>query len=244
MFVLDRTNPAAQEFLRQTYRTLVREWGAKYIKLDFMDNTAIEGYYFRPHTTALEAQRIGLQVIREAVGDDVLLDKDGSPMLNPVGLVDDGRVSQDTGHTFSRSKEAAPGIAARYYMHRNFFINDPDAFTVSRQLLEEREIQAPLTLRKLRFRSRSRRFREECSRSATTFRPWEPIRSGSPSQESRSAANGETWAGRSSARSFQLSGRGRATQRFPAARRCAAIGPGSLQLDGKTGSHRFSLAGV
>ena len=146
VFVLDTTNPGAQEFLRQTYRTLVREWGAKYIKLDFMDNTAIEGYYFRPNTTALEAQRIGLQVIREAVGDNVLLDKDGSPMLNPVGLVDDGRVSQDTGHTFARSKEAAPGIAARYYMHRNFFINDPDAFTVSQQLLEEREIQAPLTL--------------------------------------------------------------------------------------------------
>lgn len=146
LFVLDATNPGAQEFLRQTYRTLVREWGVKYIKLDFMDNTAIEGYYFRSNTTALEAQRTGLQVIREAVGNDVLLDKDGSPMLNPVGLVDDGRVSQDTGHTFARSKEAAPGIAARYYMHRNFFISDPDAFTVSRQLVEEREIQAPLTL--------------------------------------------------------------------------------------------------
>ncbi len=146
LFVLDATNPGAQEFLRQTYRTLVREWGVKYIKLDFMDNTAIEGYYFRPNTTALEAQRTGLQVIRDAVGDDVLLDKDGSPMLNPVGLVDEGRTSQDTGHTFARSKEAAPGIAARYYMHRNFFIADPDAFTVSRQLLEERKIQSPLTL--------------------------------------------------------------------------------------------------
>ncbi len=146
IFVLDLTHPGAQEFLRETYRTLVREWGVKYIKLDFMDNTAIEGAYFRPHTTALEAQRIGLQVIRDAVGDDVLLDKDGSPMLNPVGLVDTGRVSQDTGHTFARSKEAAPGIAARFYMHRNFFLNDPDAFTVSRQLVEEREIQAPLTL--------------------------------------------------------------------------------------------------
>ncbi len=146
VFVLDTTQPQAQEWLRQTYQVLVRNWGVKYIKLDFMDNTAIEGYYYRPHTTALEAQRIGLQIIRDAVGNDVLLDKDGSPMLNPVGIVDDGRVSQDTGHTFERSKEAAPGIAARYYMHRNFFINDPDAFTVSRQLLEEREIQVPLTL--------------------------------------------------------------------------------------------------
>lgn len=146
LFVLDVTHPDAQEYLRQTYRTLVREWGAHYIKLDFMDNTAIEGYYHRPNTTALEAERIGLEIIRNAVGEDVLLDKDGSPMLNPVGLVDEGRVSQDTGHTFLRSKEAGPGIAARYYMHRNFFITDPDAFTVSRQLLEERTIEAPATL--------------------------------------------------------------------------------------------------
>jgi alpha-galactosidase len=146
LFVLDVTHPDAEEYLRQTYRTLVREWGARYIKLDFMDNTAIEGYYHRPNTTALEAQRIGLEIIRKAVGEDVLLDKDGSPMLNPVGVVDEGRVSQDTGHTFLRSKEAAPGIAARYYMHRNFFITDPDAFTVSRQLLEERTIEAPATL--------------------------------------------------------------------------------------------------
>lgn len=146
LFVLDATHPDAQQYLRQTYRTLVREWGARYIKLDFMDNTAIEGYYHRPNTTALEAQRIGLEIVRKAVGEDVLLDKDGSPMLNPVGLVDEGRISQDTGHAFVRSKEAAPGIAARYYMHRNFFITDPDAFTVSRQLLEERTIEAPLTL--------------------------------------------------------------------------------------------------
>lgn len=146
VFVLDPTHPQAQRHLEETYRILTRDWGVSYIKLDFMDNTAIEGYYFRPGTTALEAQRIGLQLIRRVVGDQVLLDKDGSPMLTPVGLVDDGRVSQDTGHTFERSKEAAPAIAARYYMHRNFFINDPDAFTVSRQVVEERTIRAPLSL--------------------------------------------------------------------------------------------------
>lgn len=146
VFVLDPTHPQAQRHLEATYRTLTHDWGVSYIKLDFMDNTAIEGYYFRPGTTALEAQRIGLQLIRRVVGDQVLLDKDGSPMLTPVGLVDDGRISQDTGHTFERSKEAAPAIAARYYMHRNFFINDPDAFTVSRQVVEERTIRAPLSL--------------------------------------------------------------------------------------------------
>ncbi len=150
LFVLDTTNPEAQQYLRNTYQTLAKEWGATYIKLDFMDNTAIEGYYYRPQTTALEAERIGLQIIRDSVGEDVQLDKDGSPMLNPVGLVDEGRLSQDTGHTFLRSKEAAPGIAARYYMQHNFFLSDPDALTISRQMIEERHIQAPLTLNEAR----------------------------------------------------------------------------------------------
>ena len=138
LYALDATHPGAQEYLRQTYKTLVREWGVRFIKLDFMDTTAIEGYYYRPSTTALEAQRIGLQLIRDTVGDDVILDKDGSPMLNPVGLVDTGRVSADTGHSFLRSKTAAPGIAARFYMNGNFFINDPDAFNLTDTYLVER----------------------------------------------------------------------------------------------------------
>ena len=149
LYVLDCTNPGAQDYLRKTYTTLTRDWGIRYIKLDFMDDSAIEGFYYKPNTTALEAQRIGLQIIREAVGDDVLLDKDGSPMLNPVGLVDMGRISVDTGHTFESSKEAAPGIAARYYMNRNFYVTDPDAFTVSRQTVDEQEWHGgknPLTL--------------------------------------------------------------------------------------------------
>ncbi len=149
LYILDCTNPGAQDYLRKTYTILTKEWGIRYIKLDFMDDSAIEGFYYKPNTTALEAQRIGLQIIRDSVGDDVLLDKDGSPMLNPVGIVDTGRISVDTGHTFEASKEAAPGIAARYYMNRNFYVSDPDAFTVSRQTVDEQEWHGgknPLTL--------------------------------------------------------------------------------------------------
>jgi hypothetical protein len=138
LYALDTTHPEAQAYMRDTYRKLVREWGVRFIKLDFMDTSAIEGYHYRPNTTALEAQRIGLQVIRDAVGDEVILDKDGSPMLNPVGLVDTGRISADTGHSFERTRNAASGIAARFYMQRNFFVNDPDAFNVTATHLMER----------------------------------------------------------------------------------------------------------
>jgi alpha-galactosidase len=54
-----------------------------------------------------------------------------------VGLVDTGRISADTGHSFERTKNAASGIAARFYMHRNFFVNDPDAFNVTATHLME-----------------------------------------------------------------------------------------------------------
>ena len=148
LYVLDTTNPDAQQYLRQTYSTLYN-WGLRFIKMDFMDDTAVEGAYTRPNTTALEAQRIGLKIIREAVGEDVVLDKDGSPMLNPVGLVDAGRISQDTGHSFDASRDAASGIAARYYMNRNYFIADPDAFTVSTQTGDDQSWHGgkrPLTL--------------------------------------------------------------------------------------------------
>src|ERR1700733_4639048 len=137
LFMLDTTNPGAQDYLRKTYSTLVKEWGIRYIKMDFMDDSAIEGFFYKPDTTAMEAQRIGLGIIRDTVGDDVYLDKDGSVMLNPVGYVDYGRTSLDTGHTYSASKEAAPGIAARYYMNRNFYVADPDAFTVSTQTVPD-----------------------------------------------------------------------------------------------------------
>ncbi|MES2221057.1 MAG: PKD domain-containing protein [Acidobacteriota bacterium] len=137
LYVLDSTNPGAQEYLRKTYLTLVHDWGIRYIKMDFMDDTAVEGTYYRPHTSALEAQRIGLGIIRTAVGANVLLDKDGSVMLNTVGFVDFGRISQDTGHTFEASSEAASGIAARYFMNRNYFVADPDAFSVSRQTIDD-----------------------------------------------------------------------------------------------------------
>jgi hypothetical protein len=149
LYALDTTNPGAQDYLRSTYRTLVNDWGARFIKMDFMDSSAVEGVFYRPNTTALEALHIGLETIRAAVGDDVVLDKDGSPMLTPVGIVNTGRISQDTGHTFGSTRDAATGVAARYYMNRNFYVSDPDAFTVSKQVIGDRVWHGnkqPLTL--------------------------------------------------------------------------------------------------
>ena len=50
LYVLDTTNPGAQNYLRQTYSTL-HDWGLRFVKMDFMDDTAVEGAYYRPNTT-------------------------------------------------------------------------------------------------------------------------------------------------------------------------------------------------
>jgi len=149
MYALDTTHPGAQEYLRYTYRTLAKDWGVHLIKMDFMDSSAQEGVHYRPNTTALQALRIGLEIIRSTVGDDVVLDKDGGFMLTPVGLVNTGRIGQDTGHTFGSTHDAATGVIARYYMNRNFYLSDPDAFTISKQVVGDRGWhgnKVPLTL--------------------------------------------------------------------------------------------------
>ena len=84
------------------------------------------------------AARNWCYLCRTVVGEQVILDKDVSPMLNAVGIVDTGRISLDTGHTFEATKDAATGIAARYYMNRSFFVSDPDAFSVSTQIVTDR----------------------------------------------------------------------------------------------------------
>ncbi len=41
--------------------------------MDFMEDSAVEGFYYKLQTTALEAQRIGIQIVRDAVVTNVLL---------------------------------------------------------------------------------------------------------------------------------------------------------------------------
>jgi len=50
LYVLDSTHPGAQEYLRKTYSTMVDKWGMRLIKLDFMEDSCIEGEHYRPGT--------------------------------------------------------------------------------------------------------------------------------------------------------------------------------------------------
>ena len=147
--MLDTTNPGAQQYLRETYTTLAKEWGIRYIKLDFMDDSVIEGYYYlriRPRfkLSALDCRsfvmpwEMAFCSIKMAVpccfqwGSSI---PDASPATPVIRLRPAGT--------------RLPGIAARYYMNRNFFVSDPDAFSISRKPGQENSDHGgpkPLTL--------------------------------------------------------------------------------------------------
>ncbi len=92
---LDPTHPATQDFLRETFETIVHEWGIHYLKLDYLYCGALPGRRYDPTRTRAQALRDGLRLIRETVGDDIVVLGCGCPLGPAVGLVDILRVSPD-----------------------------------------------------------------------------------------------------------------------------------------------------
>jgi len=121
LFVLDTTNPGLRSICERLISTLVNEWGVHYIKMDFMDDSGIGSYYYKPNTTALEAQRIGLKIIRDTVGTMLFLDKDGSVHAEPRRLCGLWRISQDTGTPIRREQRSGTRNCSAIYMNRKFF---------------------------------------------------------------------------------------------------------------------------
>jgi len=126
---LDITHPEAAARLTDDLHAL-RDLGIDYVKLDFRYTGALPG---RRHedVSPVTAYRQGLELVREALGEDTYLLGCGAPTLPSVGLVDGLRVSADVvnpeddgpGTTRLRGEEA---VRARAWQHGRFWVNDPD----------------------------------------------------------------------------------------------------------------------
>jgi len=126
---LDITHPEAAARLTDDLHAL-RDLGIDYVKLDFLYTGALPG---RRHedVSPVTAYRQGLELVREALGEDTYLLGCGAPTLPSVGLVDGLRVSADVvnpeddgpGTTRLRGEEA---VRARAWQHGRFWVNDPD----------------------------------------------------------------------------------------------------------------------
>jgi alpha-galactosidase len=92
-FGLDLTHPDALAFVAGTIRTVVG-WGYGLLKLDFLFSGAIPGRR-REDVARERAYRRGVEVIREAAGEDVLLLACGAPIVPSLGVFDSIRIGPD-----------------------------------------------------------------------------------------------------------------------------------------------------
>lgn len=135
---LDTTNPAVLDHLRTTFRTL-REWGFGYHKIDFCYAASMVAVRHDSTKTRAESLRMGLEAVREGIGDDAYLLGCGCPFGPAVGVVDAMRVSPDVApHWEERAvwpgmegsgvaaENAVRASALRAPFHRRLFVNDPD----------------------------------------------------------------------------------------------------------------------
>ncbi len=147
---LDTTHPEVKNWLHETV-TALRRAGFSYLKIDFLFAAAMPGTR-RKKVTPIQAYREGLKVVRRAAGKDFVL-ACGAPLLPSVGLVDGMRVGEDTAPCWKTKPSGFQGPNAyfalknallRQFMHRAFWLNDPDCL-----LLRGREIELTRNEREL-----------------------------------------------------------------------------------------------
>ena len=150
IYALDTTHPEVRGWLDTTFRTL-RRAGFAYLKIDFLFAAAMPGER-RRRATPIQAYRQGMRVIRRAAGRDFVLGC-GAPLLPSVGLIDGMRVGEDTAPYWKTKPSPFQGPNAffalrnalmRQFMHRAFWLNDPDCV-----LLRDREIELTASEREL-----------------------------------------------------------------------------------------------
>ncbi len=136
--ILDCTNPESEAWLREVIRTVVREWGYEYLKLDalaYAASPASRVNYHAPGTTAAMNLRRGLEIIREEAGDGTFILGCTCHFGPAVGLVDAMRVGPDVKETWAAGpnpsvKHAMRLTLQRNWMHNRWWANDPDCLIV------------------------------------------------------------------------------------------------------------------
>ncbi len=145
LFALDVTHPEAAAYLTEVFTTLAR-LGIDLFKIDFVFAGALDGHR-HGDIDGLGAYRMGVELIRSAIGNEAYLRGCGAPILPSVGLFDAMRISPDTsphyepddGDPSQPSARAAEFTGkARAFQHGRFWTNDSDCL-LARPAVQRRQ---------------------------------------------------------------------------------------------------------
>src|SRR6185369_11310196 len=133
-YVLDGTHPQAQQHVESFFRTMKREWGCTYFKLDANFWGAIHGGQFHdPRATRIEAYRRGMQAILRGVEDSFVLGCN-HPIWPSLGLIHGSRSSNDIKRTWERIATTARQNLSRNWQNGRLWWNDSDAVVLTGEL--------------------------------------------------------------------------------------------------------------
>lgn len=134
---LDPTHPEVENYLKETFKKF-RDWGYSYFKLDFMYPVCLYQNYYKNMTRA-EALSYGMQIVRDAIGDDAYILTAVSPLSPLVRIVDAARMGVDTLTPFLTSFPKLQKLVNNYMLNQNLksnflrkhfnnilWVNDPD----------------------------------------------------------------------------------------------------------------------
>ncbi len=136
-YVLDGTHPEVQQHFEKFFRTMNREWGCTYFKLDANFWGAIHGGHFHdPRATRVEAYRRGMKAILRGAGRSFVLGCN-HPIWPSLGLIHGSRSSNDIKRTWERIATTARQNLSRNWQNGRLWWNDSDAIVLTGDLPDD-----------------------------------------------------------------------------------------------------------
>jgi alpha-galactosidase len=133
-YVLDGTQRIVQQHFVNLFRTMRRDWGCTYFKLDANFWGAIHGGRFSDaQATRIEAYRRGMRAILCGAEDGFVLGCN-HPIWPSLGLIHGSRSSNDIKRTWERIETTARQNLSRNWQNGRLWWNDPDAIVLTGEL--------------------------------------------------------------------------------------------------------------
>src|SRR3989338_90586 len=152
-YTLDPTHPEVKKWITHVIDTVVNEWGYELLKLDFLHSLSMSDSYYQKNITRAQALRIGIETIRKTAGNKVHITGAITPLSPTIGIFNSMRISGDiispplahlpiinriiNKFTFQNNFR---NITYRKFMHKNFWLNDPDCLVVRSRLKLDKNI--------------------------------------------------------------------------------------------------------
>lgn len=135
-YALDATHAGARQHLETLFRTMNREWGVTYFKLDANFWGAMHGARLSEgRATRVEAYRRGMEAVIRGAGRSFILGCN-HPMWPSLGLIHGSRSSGDISRRWTTVRKVASENLHRAWQNGTLWWNDPDALVLMGNLPE------------------------------------------------------------------------------------------------------------